>query len=56
MCINCNGVWLDHGELQELKEKSKTNFKGDEMEKAVERWEESVRNSKGSFFKRLFRG
>ena len=56
VCLTCNGVWLDAGELHELKEKSKKGFKGDDLEKAVERWEENVKNSRGSFLKRLFRG
>ncbi len=57
VCLSCNGVWLDRGELDRLKEKAKTKFKGDDMDKTIERWEEYVsrsRQSRGSFLKRLF--
>ncbi len=53
VCLTCHGVWLDRGELDELKRKSKDGFKGDDMEKAVERWEEYAKKSRKSFFKRL---
>jgi Zn-finger nucleic acid-binding protein len=53
VCLSCNGVWLDKGELKELKAKAKAGFKGDKMEKAVERWEEHVKKSRGSFLRRL---
>ena len=53
VCLTCNGVWLDKGELEELKTKSKAGFKGDTVDKAVERWEEDVKKSRGSFLKRL---
>ena len=53
VCLTCNGVWLDKGELDELKTKSKKGFRGDGVDKAVERWEEDVKRSRGSFLKRL---
>jgi Zn-finger nucleic acid-binding protein len=55
VCLTCNGVWLDKGELQDLEAKSKTRFKGDDTDKAVERWEEHVKRSRrGSFLSRIF--
>jgi Zn-finger nucleic acid-binding protein len=56
VCLNCSGVWLDSGELQALKDKSKSGFEGDDLEKAVERWEDHISKSrarKGSFLSRL---
>jgi Zn-finger nucleic acid-binding protein len=41
VCLTCHGVWLDEGELEDLKTKSKEGYKGDELEKVQERWEES---------------
>jgi Zn-finger nucleic acid-binding protein len=57
VCINCNGVWLDRGELDDLKTKAKSGFEGDDVDKAVERWEDYVlkkRQNKSSFLRRLF--
>ena len=57
VCINCYGVWLDRGELDDLKVKTKSGFEGDDVDKAVERWEDYVlkrRQNKGSFLRRLF--
>lgn len=54
VCLTCNGVWLDKGELKGLRAKSMVGFEGDKVEKAVERWEDHVKKSRGSFFKRLF--
>jgi Zn-finger nucleic acid-binding protein len=57
VCLSCNGVWLDAGELEELKEISKSGFEGDEVEKASERYEEYMVKNRTSklnrFFKRL---
>lgn len=40
VCLSCRGVWLDEGELEDLKLKSKEGFKGDELEKYIEKWED----------------
>ncbi len=59
VCLKCGGAWLDHGELEKLKEVSGAGFKGDEFAKEVERWEEMVQKDKQSLllgmFKRLSR-
>jgi Zn-finger nucleic acid-binding protein len=59
VCLKCGGAWLDHGELEKLKEVSDAGFKGDEFAKEVERWEEMVQKDKQSLllgmFKRLSR-
>ena len=58
VCLNCNGAWLDLGELESLKEKSDAGT-GDKGVKAVEEWEDMMakRRSKGlnSLFGRLMR-
>lgn len=46
VCLTCRGVWLDAGELEDLKSKSEQGFHGDEMEKAEERYEELVRKDR----------
>jgi Zn-finger nucleic acid-binding protein len=55
VCLNCNGVWLDSGELQELKSVSESGFKGDDQDKAEERYEEMVKNRRKSFLNRFFK-
>lgn len=55
VCLTCRGVFLDEGELDELKLKSKEGFKGDEMEKYVEKWEEMVAKDKNSKLNKFFR-
>jgi Zn-finger nucleic acid-binding protein len=40
VCLTCHGVWLDAGELEDLKAKSKEGYHGDELEKIQEKWEE----------------
>jgi Zn-finger nucleic acid-binding protein len=55
VCLTCNGVWLDPGELEELKEISKEGFEGDDIEKASERWEDYVVKNRKSRFNRFFR-
>jgi Zn-finger nucleic acid-binding protein len=59
VCLNCNGAWLDLGELDSLKEKSEAGYTGDKEVKAVEEWEDMMakRRSKGlnSLFGRLMR-
>lgn len=46
VCLTCRGVWLDAGELEDLKSKSQEGFKGDELEKAEEKWEERVKKDR----------
>ncbi len=53
VCLSCGGVWLDAGELQDLRDKSKEGFEGDFIEKTEERWEESQKG--GSVLDRFFR-
>jgi len=56
VCLDCRGVFLDAGEMKDLKKKK--DFEGDEDDKAVERWEEMVKGNKNSslngFFGKLF--
>lgn len=40
VCLTCRGVWLDAGELEELKSKSREGFTPDDLAKAQEKWEE----------------
>ncbi len=54
VCLTCNGVWLDAGELEDLKEKSKNGFEGDELEKAEEQYEEMLHNRRKSRLNRFF--
>jgi Zn-finger nucleic acid-binding protein len=53
VCLNCNGVWLDQGELEDLKEKSKTGFEYDYDEKTEEKYEEMVKQSRTSLLSRF---
>jgi len=55
VCLSCHGVWLDEGELDDLKAKSREGVKGDTIEKAVERWEDDVEKNRTSRFNRFFR-
>ncbi|UCG68019.1 MAG: zf-TFIIB domain-containing protein [Thermoplasmata archaeon] len=48
VCLTCHGVWLDSGELEALKSKSKKGYKGDEEEKAQEKEEERARKARES--------
>jgi len=54
-CLSCHGVWLDEGELESLKNISKEGFEVDEIEKAAERYEDSIYNKKTSVFNRFVR-
>jgi Zn-finger nucleic acid-binding protein len=54
VCIKCNGVFLDEGELDDLKGKAKEGFEEDKLEKAVERWENDVEKNRKSKFNRFF--
>lgn len=55
VCLSCNGVWLDKGELKGLKTKSKTGFSKDEIKKAEERYEDMVQKSRNSILGRFVR-
>jgi len=55
VCLSCNGVWLDEGELEDLKAKSKEGFEGDDLEKVEERYEEMVKRKRGSLLGRFIR-
>jgi Zn-finger nucleic acid-binding protein len=54
VCLTCHGVWLDPGELENLKEKSKEGFEGDVLEKAHEKWEEAQKRDRESVLVRIF--
>ena len=55
VCLTCHGVWLDSGELMELKSMSERGFKGDNLDKAEEKWEEEVKKNRDSRFNRFLR-
>lgn len=54
VCLTCRGVWLDAGELEELRTKSKEGFRGDELEKAQEKYEEMAKRSRERSLSRFF--
>ena len=58
-CLECSGAWLDHGELEKLKEKSAAGYVSDKGLKAEEEMEEIMvkRREKdlNSFFRRFAR-
>jgi len=53
VCLECHGVWLDGGELKELKTKAGEGYEGDPGEKLAERWEERQLRRKNSPFSRF---
>ena len=53
VCLDCGGVWLDGGELKELKEKAVEGYEGDPGDKLVEKWEEHQLKRKNSPFNRF---
>lgn len=55
VCLNCHGVWLDAGELEELKELSEEGYELDEDAKMKERYEEMVYKSKHSLLGKFIR-
>ncbi|UCE38426.1 MAG: zf-TFIIB domain-containing protein [Thermoplasmata archaeon] len=55
VCLNCHGVWLDEGELDDLKGKSKEGFRGDDIEKAQEKWEELAKKQREQNLRRFRR-
>ncbi|MBC8520885.1 MAG: zf-TFIIB domain-containing protein [Methanomicrobia archaeon] len=54
VCLNCNGAWLDNGELEGLKKKSDAGYTGDKEKKAVEEWEEMMAKRRGKGLSGLF--
>ena len=55
VCLTCGGVWLDSGELEELKAKSKEGFEGDELAKLEELDEERRYKARNSPLNKFFR-
>ena len=53
VCLSCGGVWLDSGELEELKAKSKEGFEGDELAKLEELDEERRYKARNSLLNKL---
>ena len=53
VCLTCGGVWLDSGELEELKAKSKEGFEGDELAKMEELDEERRFKARNSLLNKL---
>ena len=54
VCLNCNGAWLDYGELDKLKDKSEAGYTGDKEAKAVEEWEDRRAKRRGKGLSGLF--
>ncbi len=54
VCLTCGGVWLDQGELDKLKYKSKEGFEGDPLVKEAELAEEQKYKAKNSALYRFF--
>ncbi len=54
VCLNCNGAWLDYGELDKLKDKSEAGYTGDKDAKAVEEWEDMMAKRRGKGLSGLF--
>lgn len=54
VCLNCNGAWLDYGELERLKKKSEGGYTGDKEAKAVEEWGELMAKRRGKGLNSLF--
>ena len=53
VCLTCRGVWLDAGELEDLKTKSREGFHGDELAKAEEKWEEMAKRNRERALRRF---
>jgi len=54
VCLNCNGAWLDYGELERLKKKSEAGYTGDKDAKAVEELEDMMAKQRGKGLSGLF--
>ncbi|MFE3846263.1 zf-TFIIB domain-containing protein, partial [Thermoplasmatota archaeon] len=55
VCLTCNGVWLDEGELEKLKETSKEGFEPDELAKFEEKEEERLYKKRNSSLNKFFK-
>jgi len=55
VCLTCNGVWLDEGELEKLKETSEAGFEPDELAKFEEKEEEIRYKQRNSSLNKFFR-
>jgi Zn-finger nucleic acid-binding protein len=55
VCLTCGGVWLDSGELEELKTKSKEGFEGDKLAKMEELEEERLYKARNSSLNKFLR-
>lgn len=53
VCLDCNGVWLDEGELNDLR--SVEERVREDKNKKAEKWEDSVARNRNSTFNRLMR-
>ena len=54
VCLNCRGVWLDEGELEDLKKVPEDGFDADEAAKTQEKWEEFVLKNRNSKVNKFF--
>jgi len=55
VCLTCGGVWLDSGELEELKTKSEEGFEGDKLAKMEELEEERLYKARNSSLNKFLR-
>jgi len=55
VCLTCGGVWLDSGELEELKTKSEEGFEGDKLVKMEELEEERLYKARNSSLNKFLR-
>ena len=55
VCLTCNGVWLDSGELEGLQKKSEDGFEGDPIAKQEEMDEERRYKDRTSPWHRFFK-
>ena len=53
VCLTCSGVWLDVGEMDSLKDKSKAGYEGDPELKAEELMQEAHAKERRSRLKRF---
>ncbi len=55
VCLSCNGVWLDGGELEALRSVSANGFERDEAGKTLKRWDEDVSGTRRTRLERFVR-
>jgi Zn-finger nucleic acid-binding protein len=55
VCLSCGGVWLDAGELEDLKSKSEEGFEGDPLAKEAELKEERLYKARHSRLNKFLR-